>query len=57
MEHRAWPTFTDLAGAQASAATYFDYYHHERLHASLAHQLPWLAHQQLLSPTILNYPT
>ncbi|WP_442905605.1 hypothetical protein [Hymenobacter sp. PAMC 26628] len=48
--------FTDLADAQASAATYIDYCNHERLHASLDYQFPYLAHQQLLSSTALNCP-
>ena len=56
LERREWPVFTDLADAQASAATYFDYYNHERLHSSLGYQLPYLAHQQLLSSIALNCP-
>jgi len=56
LERREWPVFTDLADAQASAATYFDYYNYERLHSSLGYQFPYLAHQQLLSSTVLNCP-
>ncbi|WP_159452099.1 IS3 family transposase [Hymenobacter roseosalivarius] len=49
LERREWPVFADLADAQASVADYFDYYNYERLHSSIGYQLPYLAHQQLLS--------
>ena len=56
LKRREWPVFADLADAQASAAEYFDYYNHERLHSGIGYQLPYLAHQQLLQPTALNCP-
>ncbi|MDJ0368085.1 IS3 family transposase, partial [Hymenobacter sp. H14-R3] len=48
LELRERPVFADLADAQASVAIYFDYYNHERLHSSIAYQLPYYTHQQLL---------
>ena len=56
LERREWPVFADLADAQASAAEYFDYYNHERLHSGIGYQLPYLAPQHLLQPTALNCP-
>jgi putative transposase len=47
LEAREWPVFVNLADAQASIATYFDYYNYERLHSSIGYQVPYLAHQQL----------
>ena len=37
LERREWPVFADLSDTQASAATYFDYYNHQRLHASIGY--------------------
>ena len=54
LERREWPVFADLADAQASAAEYFDYYNHERLHSGIGYQVPYLAHQQPLQPTTLD---
>jgi putative transposase len=45
LELRERPVFADLADAQASMAIYFDYYNHERLHSSIAYQLPYHTHQ------------
>ncbi|RZJ85969.1 MAG: hypothetical protein EOO60_14080, partial [Hymenobacter sp.] len=45
-----------LADAQASVADYFDYYNHERLHASIDYQVPYHTHQQLLQLNALNCP-
>lgn len=56
LELREWPVFADLADAQASVADYFDYYNHHRLHSSIDYQVPYRAHQQLLSTTALNCP-
>ena len=56
LERREWPVFADLADAQASAASYFDYYNHHRLHSSIGYQLPYYAHQQSLQTTALNCP-
>ena len=56
LERREWPVFADLADAQASAATYFDYYNYDRLHSSIGYQTPYHAHQQLLQTTALNCP-
>jgi len=56
LERREWPVFADLADAQASAATYFDYYNHQRLHSSIGYQIPYTAHQQSLQTTALNCP-
>ena len=38
LELREWPVFTDLVDAKASIADYFDYYNHDRLHASIGYQ-------------------
>ena len=54
LEARDWPVFTDLADAKASIADYFDYYNHDRLHASIGYQTSYQAHQQLLKTTALN---
>jgi len=35
LELREWPVFADLADTQASITDYFDYYNHDRLHASI----------------------
>jgi putative transposase len=56
LELREWPVFADLADAQASVATYFDYCNHNRLHSSIGYQMPYYAHQQLLQTTALNCP-
>jgi len=56
LEIRERPVFADLADAQASVATYFDYYNHERLHSTIDYQLPYLTHQQLLKLSALNCP-
>ena len=40
LEVREWPVVTDLTDEQVSVAEYFDYYNHERLHASINHQTP-----------------
>ena len=56
LELREWPVFADLADAQTSVADYFDYYNHERLHASIGYQTPYFTHQQLLQTTALNCP-
>lgn len=56
LERREWPVFADLADAQASAATYFDYYNHHRLPSSIGYQIPHIAHQQSLQTTALNCP-
>ncbi len=56
LERREWPVFADLADAQASAATYFDYYNHQRLHSGIGYQIPYTAHQQSLQSTALNCP-
>ena len=49
LELRDWPVFTDLADAQASVATYFDYYNHDRRHSSIGYLKPYLFHQQQLA--------
>ena len=51
LELREWPVFADLADAQVSVEDYFDYYNHDRLHASIGYQAPYRAHQQLLQTT------
>ena len=56
LERREWPVFANLVDAQARAATYFDFYNHNRLHSSIGYQFPYHAHQQLLQTTVLNYP-
>ena len=56
LELREWPVFADLADAQASFADYFDYYNHDRLHASIGYQTPYCAPQQLFQTTALNCP-
>ncbi|AWM31585.1 hypothetical protein DDQ68_01535 [Hymenobacter nivis] len=56
LELRERPVFADLADAQASVAIYFDYYNHERLHSSIAYQLPYHTHQQILQLNALNCP-
>jgi transposase InsO family protein len=56
LERREWPVFADLADAQASAADYFDYYNHQRLHSSISYNTPYLTHQQSLQTTALNCP-
>jgi putative transposase len=38
LEQHDWPVFRDLADAQHSIATYFDYYNYERRHSALAYQ-------------------
>jgi len=56
LELRERPVFADLADAQASVATYFDYYNHERLHSSIGYQIPHEAHHQFITTTTLNCP-
>ena len=56
LERREWAVFADLADAQASAASYLDYYNHQRLHSSIGYQFPYIAHQQSLQTTPLNCP-
>ena len=56
LERREWAVFADLADAQASAASYFDYYNHQRLHSSIGYQFPYNAHQQSLQTTTPNCP-
>jgi hypothetical protein len=41
--------FTDLADAQTSVATYFDYYSHKRRHSSIGYPKLYYFHQQLLA--------
>ena len=53
---REWAVFADLADAQTSAARYFDYYTHQRLHASIGYQFPYIVHQQSLQTSALNCP-
>ena len=43
-EARDWPVFTDLADAQASVATYFDYHNHKRHHSSIDYLKPYHFH-------------
>ncbi|WP_139920978.1 IS3 family transposase [Hymenobacter sp. DG01] len=50
---REWPVFRDLADAQHSVATYFDYYNHERRHSALAYQTPQTFYLQQLKNTAL----
>jgi transposase InsO family protein len=56
LEAREWPVFRDLADAQHSVATYFDYYNHERRHSALAYQTPQTFYLQQLKNTPLNCP-
>ena len=56
LEAREGPVFRDLADAQASVATYFDYYNHERRHSALAYQTPQSFYLQKLKNTPLNCP-
>ena len=56
LEWREWTVFADLADAQTSAARYFDYYTHQRLHASIGYQFPYIVHQQSLQTSALNCP-
>jgi len=56
LEVRERPVFVDFADAQRSAADYFDYYNHERLHSSIDYQTPYHTHQQLLILNTLNCP-
>ncbi len=51
---REWPVFRDLADAQQSVATYFDYYNHERRHSALAYQTPQAFFFQQLKNTALT---
>jgi len=37
LKAREKPVFRDLADAQQSVATYFDYYNHDRRHSALAY--------------------
>jgi putative transposase len=37
LEQRDWPVFANLADAQHSMATYFDYYNYEYRHSALAY--------------------
>ena len=50
---REWPVFRDLADAQHSVATYFDYYNHKRRHSALAYQTPQTFYLQQLKNTAL----
>ena len=54
LERREWAVFANLADAQASAASYLDYYNHQRLHSSIGYQFPYIAHQQSLQTTAPN---
>lgn len=54
LEQRDWPVFCDLADAQHSVATYFDYYNHERRHSALAYQAPQTFYLQQLKNTVLH---
>lgn len=56
LEAREWPVFRDLADAQQSVATYFDYYNHERRHSALAYQTPQAFYLQQLINTPLTCP-
>ncbi len=49
LDRRAWPVFADLADAQTSVATYFDYYNHRRRHSAIGYLTPQSFHQQLLT--------
>jgi putative transposase len=54
LEQRDWPVFADLADAQHSVATYFDYYNHERRHSALAYLSPQTFYLQQLKNTALH---
>ena len=54
LELRERPIFADLADAQTSVADYFDYYSHERLHASIDYHMPYHTHQQPIQFSALN---
>lgn len=54
LEQREWPVFVDLADAQQSVATYFDYYNYERRHSALAYQTPQAFYLQQLKNAALN---
>jgi len=54
LEQREWPVFADLADAQHSVATYFDYYNYERRHSALAYQTPQTFYKHQLKNTALN---
>jgi len=57
LELRKRPVFAGLADAQTSVDDYYyDYYNHEKLHASIDYQTPCHTHQQLLQPNALNCP-
>ena len=47
-EARDWPVFTNLADAQVSAATYFDYHSHDRRYSHIGYSNPYQFHQQQL---------
>ncbi len=49
LEARDWPVFVDLADAQVSVATYFDYYNQDRRHSSIGYLKPYQFHQQQLA--------
>ena len=48
LELRERLVFTVLADAQVSITDYFDYYNHDRLHASIGYRTLYLTHQILL---------
>lgn len=54
LEQREWPVFRDLADAQHSVATYFDYYNYEHRHSALAYQTPQAFYLQQLKTATLN---
>ena len=56
LEARDWPVFADLADAQASVATYFDYYNHQRRHSSIGYQKPYNFHHQQLNNITQSSP-
>ncbi len=51
LDRRDWPVFADLADAQASVATYFDYYNPGRRHSAIGYWTPHVFHQHLLTKT------
>jgi hypothetical protein len=51
---RERPVFRDMVDAQQSAATYFDYYNHQRRHSGLAYRAPQAFYPQQLKNTTLN---